>query len=512
MRFIYKNASPLSTDKKGIAGHTFFRTFFCLATCCLVAVSCTKNFDEINTNPNNAETTRGTYLFMTNIIIKTAYAYQHQAYQGEPASAGRYITMVRNEGNDKFGWGPGSWDQHYLRLSNNKEFHDLADANRQDQYAAVAKIMNVFNFAYITDLYGDIPYSEALLSKTKQNIHPKYDLQESIYPDLLRQLKEANDTLAVSANPINEANDVLYHGDATKWRKFANSLRLRLLMRASKTHTSAFADMQEIVNDKAKYPVFESNEDDAEIPYLGGSNDFKWAGGPTNAGGGDFGEFNKRKPSKELVDFLLQRDDPRLPVLVAPVAGDVAAATVDHNNYVGVPNSISAPYDYNGGDEHISLLASIFNEDQNSSVRASMMTYPEVCFILAEAAQKGGITVPDETAESLYKAGIASSMKYWGVELTDGYYNQPSVSYDGSLKQLIGQKWMALFIKGAEGWFDYRRTGFPEFTVGPIAAQSTIPNRFIYPDAERQLNREQYDKAIAIFGTDDRNTKMWYLK
>ncbi|MEX6687208.1 SusD/RagB family nutrient-binding outer membrane lipoprotein [Danxiaibacter flavus] len=500
MQRIYKKANLLTT-----------------ALALLLFTGCTKDFESISENPNNPVVTEAVY-FMTKEIVSTCYDYQSDAYMDKPASAGRYITMVRNEGNDNFGWTAASWDGHYLRLTTNKSLHDQAALEQKEQYVAISKIFYAFNFSYISDLYGDIPYTDALHSKDLKITLPKYDQQQDVYPSLIKLLKEANDSLATTTKSIDKAADVLYAGDILKWRKFANSLRLRLLLRCSKTYASAVAEMQEIAGDPSKYPVFTSNSDNAELPY---TTIYKWPGGPTGGGGAltdPFAEFIKRKPSKEIVDFMTERSDPRMPVLLSKVTGDPADATVDHNDYVGVPNSISLPYAYNGGDEHISTLnLDIFYQDQNPLVNASLMTYSEVCFILAEAAQQKGVTVSGKTAESLYYEGIKANMDYWHVsaDAQTAYKSVPTVVYDGTLKQLIGQKWLALFIKGAEGWFDYRRTndilGFDQ-KIGPVAAQHTIPKRYIYPDGERNLNRAEYDKAIAIFGEDTRNTLMWYLK
>lgn len=483
----------------------------------LAVSSCTADFDEINKNPNAAESTNEIF-FLTKVILSTAYDYQKESYMDEPASAGRYITMVRNEGNDNFGWSPKSWDSHYYRLSANKELTTLAAEQNKEQYVALSKILGAFNFAYITDLYGDIPYSDALQSKDNQVIYPAYDQQSAVYTDLLATLKEANTLLQNTSLSIDASADILYGGSTLKWRKFANSLRLRLLLRASKNYPQAIAEIQEIVNDPVKYPIFTSNDDNAEIPYLSTTN--KWPGGPTGGGGmltDPFAEFIKRKPSKEVVDFLVSRNDPRLPILIAPVKGDPKNATVDHNPYVGVPNSISTPYEYNGGADFISTLnTELFYQDAHPMVKATLLTYTEICFILAEVVQQKGVTVNNETAETLYYKGIGASLEYWRVEAgKTAYIADPLVKYDGTLKQLIGQKWIALFIKGSEGWFDYRRTndvlGFNAL-IGPVANQRNIPYRYIYPDGERNLNRDQYDKAISAFGEDTRNTLMWLLK
>lgn len=472
--------------------------------------ACDKGLEAINENPNASESVSPEFLF-SSVLINTAYDYQREAYWEEPASAGRYITLVRNEGNDRFDWGPRSWDNYYERLSANREMMEQAEIMQQPQYIATGKVLEAFNFAYITDLYGDAPYSEALRLRNENISHPKYDRQQDIYPALLNTLKEANDELASLSEGVEPKADPMYGGTGLKWRKLANSLRLRMLLRISRHYPSAFADMQEILNDPQRYPVFEGNDDNAEIRYLGDIGANSWPGGPlANA----FSEFDKRKASKEIVDALDEREDPRLKVWIAPVE-DRGGSRINHSKYVGVPNAIPAPYDYNGGAEHISRLSAMFNRDSHPLVKASLMTYTELCFILAEAAQAGKITVPGETAESLYYEGIRSSMAYYGVEAEADamdYYNQPGIIYDGSLKQLITQKWIALFLKGAEGWFDHRRTGFPQFTTGPVATQPEIPKRFMFPDTERAYNEEQYQQALLQFGEDKLTTLMWYLK
>lgn len=474
----------------------------------LMLGACGKDIEDFNINPNGAEKINPEFL-LSSVIVSTATDYQREAYMDRPASAGRYITMVRNEGNDKFNWGPQNWDGIYSRLSYNKSLFEMIEWFNQPEYLPYARVMRVFNFAYATDLYGDIPYSKALLSKAEGIIRPEYDRQEQIYTDLIKELREANDQLAVQQKTINKDQDVLYKSDVMKWRKFTNSLRLRLLLRMSKNFPAAFTEMQAIVNDKAKYPIFEANGDNAEVPYIGKLKENSWPGGLT---GNAYDEFDKRKPSKEIVEALKLRNDPRLQAWVAPVA---ERGTVDPGEYVGVPNAIQAPYDYNGGNKKISLLAPLFNKDVDPMLAASLMTYAEVCFILAEAAQAGKITVPGKTAEALYYDGIRANMRYYGV-LTQAeaanYFDQVSVKYNGTLSQLIGQKWIAMFLKGAEGWFDHRRTGFPVFVLGPLAASPTLPKRYMYPDNEMRVNGEAYQRAIAVFGEDKQTTLMWYLK
>jgi hypothetical protein len=483
--------------------------------------ACTGNFEEINKNPNAGEETNGIY-YLTSVIVRTAYDYQRDAYMGKPASAGRYITMLRNAGNDAFGWGPEGWDGHYYRLSDNMKIYELAEKSGEEHYMALSRILEVFNFAYITELWGDIPYSEALRSLSDRIIYPKYDKQEDIYPDLIRKLREANTALQNSAGEINANADVLYHGDKLKWRKFANSLRLRMLLRASEKIPDAFGEIAEIANNPSQHPVFTSNQDNAELPYQENVTKDMWPGSPMADGGSlanEYHEFIKRRPSKEIIDFFLDRDDPRLPVLFDPVPNP-ENGTVDNRPYVGVPIALRAVYEYNGGGDNISTLRKeLFYTNAHELVKASLITYPEVCFILSEATQQGRIVVSGETARSLYEKGITASLNYWGItdrQLIETYLAHEKVAYNGTQAQVVGQKWAALFIKGCEGWFDYRRTndvlGLNDGLVTDGLAQDFIPYRYIYPDSERAQNREQYERAIAIFGEDNINTKMWLIK
>lgn len=476
--------------------------------------SCTKDFKDINTNPNSPEITNTEFL-MSDVVVSTAYAYQENAVVRRPASAARYLSLVRNSGYDLFAWGPVGWDDIYQRLAVNKTFMETATLRGENQYIAIGKIMRAFNFGYATDLYGDIPYSEALKSKESNLIYPAYDKQEAIYPDLLKELSEANQMLKTATQEINAKGDVLYKGKALQWRKFANSLRLRMLLRIANVYAPAYTQMQEIVNNKTDFPIFESAADNADLAYLGNLAGYSWPAGPLAMI--DF-DYLKTKVSKELVDRLIARNDPRLAVWVEPVKS-TAGSTVDPNKYVGVPHAIDAPSAYNGGEDHVSLFSSGFFRKNggttNPLLKASLMTYTELCFILAEAMQKGKITLAGETAESMYYKGIKESMGAYGVAAaaqTANYYDQPLVKYDGTLDQLITQKWLSMLFKGAEGWFDQRRTGFPAFVTGPLAAGRGIPKRYVFPDSESAKNNANYQKAISVFGADNEYTLMWYLK
>ncbi|RAJ05445.1 SusD-like starch-binding protein associating with outer membrane [Chitinophaga skermanii] len=476
----------------------------------LTLTGCTKDFESINTNPNAPSETRPEY-HLTEAITQTAYAYAENGFTRRPAALGRYITLIRNNDYELFRWTSVDWNDIYSRAMIIKTLQQEATVTKQPAYVSAAKILMAFNMQYLTDLYGDAPYSKALQSVENGNIKPSYDRQEDIYKNLLVVLKEANAELKSNGTGIDAGADAMFKGDALKWRKLANSLRLRMLTRAAKNYPTAYTEIQEIINNKEEYPIMESNADNAEVVYLGVKKDDSWAGGPLNMIDND---FLKTKASKELVDALIARNDPRLELWIAPVAS-TTGATVDSRQYVGIPHAVVNPADYNGGETHQSTLSSYFRQNKPTTLKASLMVYSEVAFIIAEAMQRNKITVGGSSAETFYNKGIEASMEYYGLTseaAKRNYYAQAIVKYNGTLEQVMTQKWLAMTFKGSEGWFDFRRTGFPAFVVGPMAFQKTFPVRYAWPVSEQNVNLDNYKAAIKVFGADDINTKMWLLQ
>ncbi|UYQ91896.1 SusD/RagB family nutrient-binding outer membrane lipoprotein [Chitinophaga horti] len=480
---------------------------YCLLAAMLFTC-CDAGFDEINTDPNVVNDVDAVYLLST-AITKTAYSYQDEAYYRHPASAGRYVTLVRNENMDKFSWGPRDWTPVYTRLMTIKQLQTQAEKHHQPQYVVLSRILRAFNFAYITDLWGDAPYSKALLAREKDNIHPAYDKQETIYIDLLYELKACNEALRQPLPAIDAEYDVLFKGDVEKWRRFANSLRLRMLLRCAKNYPNAWAEMQLMVNDPQLYPLVNDQAYNAVLRYIGTNAENSWPGSDVANG---YNEFDKRKPSKELVDMLLTYNDPRIRIWIDKVV-DVASATIDKNEYVGVPNAISQPAQYNGGNNCISNFAPAMNKAADPRFNAILIGCWEVSFILSEALQSGRITMAGCTGQSMYYQGIKQSMEYYGAGVPyTSYTAQPLVKYNGSLRQLMHQKWLSQLNVGAEGWLEHRRTGFPVFVPGPLAAQRNIPLRYMYPLTEILNNPVEYDRAKKQMGGDEQTTRMWLIK
>ncbi len=363
---------------------------------------------------------------------------------------------------------------------------------------AIAKIWQVFIMHRITDFWGDVPYSEAFGG----NLFPKYDSQESIYLSMIAQLEDAVKSFDPSASEGFGSTDIIYQGDIDLWKRFANSLRLRLAMRISDVNPIlAESQVKALL---AENMLFEENSQSAIVNY-GVDQGVRFENfQPMSL----IKSFNEYRASNTLVDMLQDSNDPRLALYIEPVGG----------NYVGLRNGLNpteiadiVPNEYSRDSDIIS----------NSYSPSAAMQYSEVCFLKAEAALKGW----GGDAKTEYDKGIEASIKYWldvhayllervdesslpTIDITDqdiaDYIAQTEIAYDAAkgLEQIITQKWIANINNGFESWAEYRRTGFP--VLNPIpdtdglseTGGSDVPKRVKYPIEEQSLNRDSYLEAI----------------
>lgn len=495
----------------------------------LVLNACTKDFTEVNTNPNIP--TKVTPDLLLSGVIKSAVNEQVGQAWGTGNLLVQYTAKIQFVNEDRYLWGEknGIWSNVYGNMRNVQNMIDLASNNTpvQQNYLGVALVLKSWLFSLATDAYGDIPYSEAVKAKTNGIYLPKYDTQEEIYAGLLADLKKANDILGTSNETI--SGDILFNGSVVKWKKLANSLRLRLLMRLSKKR-SVNADMQAIIANAVQNPIMTSNDDNAELRYLADVPANQW---PLYSA--RVGSFDEIRVSKTLSDRLRAINDPRLSVFGRPSQSSVAAGTP---RIEGIPNGLGdvAALNFNGGPQGVSRVgytyACLVCNDNNQApplpniARGIIMNYSELQFILAEAAEKGMIT-SSTTAETFYLNGVQSNFAYYaamvpsayGITVTPAasYYTQPAVAYTGTSTEKLGkialQKWVSLFFTGLEGWFDWRRTGLPVIVPGQDNLNNNrVPVRFIYPLAEQALNAANRAAAVTRQGADDINTLVWIAK
>ena len=374
-------------------------------------------------------------------------------------------------------------------------------------WTAVGRIMKSYTFSVMTDAMGDLPYSQAFKGDTV--LHPVYDTQKSIYDSLFANLTQATSEIDLGAAAVGfPSGDLIYGGNLAKWGRFANSLRLRLAMHLTQVDP---AKAQSEAAAAVTAGVFASNTDNAQLMYLASSpnrnpiyNDAR--------GRDDYGL------SKTFVDSLTSWSDPRLPVF-AQLNKDTIVA---NRKYQGLPNGLN---DGEGTNLfYISRIGAFWRETPNAPMH--LLTYSEVLFLEAEAAERGWIPGGSAAAATFYNNAITASMQQYGVGAgAPAYLAQAKVGYDaagatlaGHLQQIAYQKWVSLFMQGMEAWTEVRRTGVPSLIPGPRAVfgagvPGKIPERLPYDDNEAVLNKANLDAAVAAQGFsagNDIQKPLWF--
>ncbi|NIJ44364.1 hypothetical protein FHR24_000803 [Wenyingzhuangia heitensis] len=494
-----------------------FKNIYYLVTASILLFSCTNDFEEINDNPNAPVNVDAPYL-LSSVVLNTAYDLTSENMKGLMGIPCRYITRADNSVRDNFKWDEENWDYVFKVLIDNEDLLNKAINENNMHLQAVALIVKGYLFGTLTDGYGQVPFKDALNAEN-EDYTAVYSNQETIYNAVLDYFDQANTLLSQEGILVQFKDfDPMFGGDALKWRKLANSLRLRYLLRLSNKKSDAVSQIQTLVNNSTEYPLILNNEDNAKVPYLGVKDS------DSSPFGSFDGDFEKRRPSKVLVDFLLERNDPRLPVWIREVA-DPAAGTITNDAYVGLPLATSGLPTYNGTTNYekyetsnMSEFNAVFHDDENELFAAVIFQASEMYFNLAELVLNHGLTYEGKTVEALYLKGIETSMEQYQVATkatADSYYSQAKVSYNGTLEQIMEQKWVSLiFVGGAEAWFDHRRTGFPDFPIGSMAIEDSFPTRLPYPASEGSYNAENYQNAIDAQGwaNDDNYELMWLLK
>jgi len=412
--------------------------------------------------------------------------------------------------------GPGDTDADFINtysqeLKNFQAVLDAGKANGQPLLWGPAAVMRSLVFSYITDVWGDVPYSEALRGDSGV-ISPNYDAQKDIYAGLFTVLDEAVGAMAAAptTTPKLGAADPFYGGNALGWQRFANSLRARLAMRlANVDPATARAQIQAAMS--APGGVFQSNANNARFPWPGdGIYDNPWMA--------NFRTRDDHRMSNTLINEMVPVNDPRVPVYAQPTVADPSV-------YAGMPNALtqsgaSAYFTISSRPGAVFYGATVYScptcgARTGAKFPSFVMTYAEVSFILAEAAERGWITTG--TAAALYEQGIRASMEQWGVTdaaAIDAYLNNAAIAYAGGtagLRQIALQNWIGLYTNGVQAWAEWRRTCVPETLVpGPDAIQSTVPRRYRYSIRELSVNGDNVTAAVARQGPDAFSTRMYW--
>lgn len=509
--------------------------------------SCQKHLVELNENPNGADPSKtNPNLVLSTVLTESGRAFVNLGYLDIAGVMQHTQKDGWGSGHNNYDWGNSNdWSGYYGILRNNQFVYDKAVELNYPLHQGIALVMKSLVFGLITDLWGDAPYSGALKGNLDgaKNTFPSYDAQQSIYDSILANLEKANTILNESSfNSSTGPADIYYGGDPLKWRKFANSLALRYYMRLSeKLPSVAKQGIEKIAGDPSKYPIITSVADEPAMGFPGNSDGDSWPAYAVPQS--DSTNYIRIKMCNTLVKELLSKKDPRIKVWAEPVtesiyvdpdlSGNVskvvydtvingvlrprvliitseflAAKGITENDinqdpyYVGLPVALNAPQTYNlspdvqqaSHNTHVSWVNKNFAKGNAGGIKVRLITAAEVHFILAEAAAKGWSA---GDAEDHYNKGITASFSVWGLGAEAlAYITQPEVAYDGTIKQILTQKWIASWSMATEAWFDWRRTGYPELhgVAGRTVAKE-LPLRFYYPLEERNLNSANVEAA-----------------
>ncbi|MDZ7807939.1 MAG: SusD/RagB family nutrient-binding outer membrane lipoprotein [Gracilimonas sp.] len=465
------------------------------------------DFGSINTDPNNPSQVR-TELLLTNAqrsmsnkvgaVMGTIWAQYITETQYTEAQEYREVNANFN------GWytGPLQDLQTIIDLNSNAETaSDVLSGGSNANQIAVARILKAYFYQMITDRWGMVPYSEAL--QGSENFQPAYDLQETIYTDIIAELKAAAEQIDLGSAAV--VGDILFQGDMQKWINFANSLRARAALRLSETTGATLTLAENEFADAISDGVI---TEDVLYPYLtSADNENPW-----------YTRFRTRTDyaiSKTMADFMIGISDDRILVYANPAPNfSNNDAEVEFSEISGMPFMANAGDTTNA---YISFPGSAIGAGGPGvgiqDAPLPIITVAEMELAQAEAVERTWIA---GVAEEHYLAGIEASWNQWGV-YGDGidfatYIAQPEVAYDtNNWEELIGeQKWIALFPNGYEAWSEWRRLGFPVLTPNPFGVLNQIPLRFTYPTSEVTNNKDNYNAAVSAQGPDEPLTPVWW--
>ncbi len=502
----------------------FYHKFFILAMLTISIASCQKDFKELNTNPNSPPTIAPGALF-SGVQLATVGGEGNVARR---VMAGYCMMMMQQlatlKTDDLYGdkyikneLSGQMFSNTYVGPAKNMEGLLLMikdDPDMVNTYA-MARIWKVIIYQQLTDLYGEIPYSEAAAGYSQQIYSPKYDAQQEIYTSLLQELEAAAQQLDNSKPNIGSA-DLVYGGVVANWKKLAYSLMLRMGMRLTKVDNNLAKTW---VEKAIAGGVFQGNDDNCLMKYDGlreaTSNPLSYS----------FQKFNlialgDMKIGKTLMDRLKASNDPRLLVYSALPSGDNAAA-----NQKGLPNGYNATTI--GATPGGADLTTYSNPNQNTVLKLTapsfIITNAEVKLLLAEAAVRGW---GSGDAGQLYNDAIDASMAQqsaYGVTIAApdiATYKAavpfPVAGSEEDQLKIIGEEfWVATFLNGLESYANWRRTGYPVLTPVNYPGNNSngqIPRRLVYPQSEAASNAEHLSQAIQEQGADEFTTRIWWDK
>ncbi len=521
--------------------------------------SCTDKFEDFNTDKKNPASVAGEALFTNavkviademstpnvnwNIWELWAQYWTETTYTDEA----NYDIVNRGQPDQMFRWSYRDALKDLdeaARLISESETVTSEEAIMKANKLHIIEILNVFVYQRLVDIFGMVPYTEAL---DIGNVYPSYDDGAAIYDDILVRLDAAISGLDASAGSFGSA-DLIYGGDVSAWKMFANSLKVKIGINLSDVNS---AKAKSTIEAAVASGVFESSSDEALFPYLSASPNFNQIYAELVATGrNDFVATNT------IIDMMAGLNDPRIndffnekTIRAFPYPRDpVTGAKVDVDFAAGentilfypqpdgsyLPTFMEGPFTipssdslagnrvWLGGTYGASAPFAAYTQVAEA-IRAPnfsglIMTYSQILFYLAEAAERGYSV--GGTAEEFYNAGVTESILWWGGTQAeaDTYLAFPDVAYTTApgtwQKKIATQSWLASYINGFLGYTTWRRLDYPVLNLTPdnadIVDVTDIPVRFTFPVQEQTLNAVNYAAASSAIGGDNMNTKIFW--
>lgn len=500
--------------------------YIVLSVAMLGISSCDKGFDELNINPIAATTVDRVFM-LNNAIVSSSFPtttinydisiVQQIVTPNSGVLTGANFNQINNSNAE------GVWVNYYrnvIRLTVDIIENTKNVSTRANLYN-MARIWKAFAFMLVTDAYGDVPYFEAGKGFLENITFPKYDTQEAIYNDIIKELTEAS--AALNPSGFIESSDVMYAGNIAQWKRLGYSLLLRAGMRLTKVNPQR---AQQVVQAAFQGGVMQSNADNAVIRHT--ANYTYPFGNLLNAT-----EAANYYMTDVFVNALKSTNDPRLGAIAVRYVGATSgagqtAAVANRNPEV----QIGMPIGY----DNVSItpvvnslrLASFYDFSQVDRTRivkpiapCFLVTYAQTQLLLAEAAQRGWVT---GNAATYYANGVRAHMQQFAeydaasaipANAIDAWIAANPFNPANALQQINTQYWIASFLNGPEAWANFRRSGFPVLQKNPYPSQQiqgNFINRMVYPISEVAVNQTNLQAAVQRQGADNLDTKVWWDK
>jgi hypothetical protein len=467
--------------------------------------ACTGDFEEINTNPNLlTEDKVQTRVLFTSVL-------KHSIYESFSNTGGRLGEFSQYYASQSSGnllapsnyTSPFNWYRSYV-ININEILRLTANDPQKNDQNAMARIWRVWVYHMMTDAYGDIPYFEAARGVVDVVNQPRYETQEEIYKDMLKELKEAAAQLGSQGDQVSFGNaDILFKGNVDAWKKFANSMRLRLAIRARFADQAlATQHISEVIN----APLIDENSENA---FLKTSQPT-----PTENSANINMVYNYYLTNITpyfvgfaIADVMIPNDDPRMPVFFKPSTDGQASYRA---RPIQLLQNEKDPY----GQDMVASAGPILTAPTYDII---VFNAAETFFLRAEAAFAG---ITSENVQEMYQTGIQRSMEQYKVDQSaiTAFLSREGVVLQGTDEQrfekIVTQKYISMFFQGHQGWAEMRRTGYPKVWVGGEKGitNGQIPRRFTYPDDEYLKNEDNVRAAAARIGGDNLMTRVWWDK